>query len=97
MAEVKFNIPSLDGTKTYLCVIAGIGVVAAHVLGYISDTTTNTLLGLLGFGAIGALRMGVTKSGPEPIKKEVASMVADAINLQPPCKEPPNPTPTAVG
>lgn len=90
MAEVKFNIPSLEGMKTYLVAILTIGYGAWQIY---QGNQNEGILTILGGSGLGALRAGVTKSGPEPVINQVADMVAKAIDLQPPCKEePPNPT-----
>lgn len=49
----------LSGYKTYICALLGGLVVAAHLLGYIDATTANTLIALLGFGGLAALRAAV--------------------------------------
>lgn len=61
MSEVKFNLPTLAGSKTYI--IAGvIGIAtAARYLGYLSESTYQLVLGLLGAGGLAALRAGVAK------------------------------------
>lgn len=100
MAPVTITLPSftLNGWKTYVCAGALIALSVAHSLGYISNSLYDILLPILGGGGLAALRSAVTKSGPQPIVNTVATLVTEAIQLQPPCKpESPNPTPTAVG
>ena len=46
----------LKGKKTYCTAIAGAIVVFAHLTGLIDSQTFNTLVGLLGFGGLAALR-----------------------------------------
>lgn len=51
---------SLAGNRTYLCAgLLGVAT-AAHALGFIDASTYQTLAGLLGAGALMALRAGVT-------------------------------------
>ena len=50
-----------SGYKTYLAATGIAGVTLLHVLGYLSDETYQTLLGLLGAGGLAALRAGIGK------------------------------------
>lgn len=94
MAQVSFNIPSLEGMKTYL--VAGLTIAYGGWQIY-QGNMNEGILTILGGSGLGALRAGVSKSGPEPVVNQVADMVAKAIELQPPCREePPNPTPLAA-
>lgn len=51
----------LQGYKTYIIAILSAVVVAAHAMGYIDDATRDTLLGLLGAGAIGTVAAKVNR------------------------------------
>jgi hypothetical protein len=51
----------LSGYKTYLSAGAIVVVAGMHALGYISDGTYQTLIGLLGAGGLAALRAGIGK------------------------------------
>ena len=46
----------LKGYRTYILAFLGIVVAGAQTLGYIDLTLANSLLGILGFGAIATLR-----------------------------------------
>lgn len=55
----------LTGNKTYLLAVC-IGVLsAAHALGWITEDTFHTLVGLLGAGGLAALRAGVKRDTRE--------------------------------
>ena len=45
----------LEGKKTNICAVAGAVVVFLRLIGTLDDVTTNTLLGLFGFGGLAAL------------------------------------------
>jgi|ETNmetMinimDraft_30_1059905.scaffolds.fasta_scaffold109641_1 hypothetical protein len=51
----------IDGYKTFIAGWAGVVVVALALFGFIDGNTANTLLVLLGFGGMIALRHGVKK------------------------------------
>jgi len=51
----------LQGYKTYIIAILSAAVVAAHAMGYIDDATRDTLLGLLGAGAIGTVAAKINR------------------------------------
>lgn len=54
----------MTGIKTYLAA-AGIGLVtAARFLGWITPEIYELMIGLLGAGAVAALRAGVSKATP---------------------------------
>jgi len=49
----------MKGYRTYVCSFLGAVIVLAMALGYISDGLGLTLLGLMGFGSIAALRAAI--------------------------------------
>ena len=51
----------LDGYKTYLSVAAGVVIAAVYGLGYIDQQTFITLLSIVGFGSVAALRDAIKK------------------------------------
>ena len=53
------------GYKTYIVAVLMGALSTAHMLGWIDDATYQAVLGLLGALGLGALRAGVTKSGPQ--------------------------------
>ena len=55
----------LTGYKTYIVAVLMGALSTAHMLGWIDDATYQAVLGLLGALGLGALRAGVTKSGPQ--------------------------------
>lgn len=54
----------LSGSKTYILPGAGIVLTVLYILKVIDGDQWSAGLGLLGFGSLATLRMGVTKSGP---------------------------------
>lgn len=52
----------LSGQKTYLTAGSGAFVTLAYGLGYIDTETATTLLSLLGFGGLAAMRAGAKKA-----------------------------------
>lgn len=55
----------LSGQKTYLTAGSGAFVTLAYGLGYIDGETATTLLSLLGFGGLAAMRAGAKKAEVE--------------------------------
>ena len=53
------------GYKTYIVAVLMGALSTAHMLGWIDYATYQAVLGLLGALGLGALRAGVTKSGPQ--------------------------------
>lgn len=53
--EVKEIREMLQGYKTYIIVALGIAVNVAAMMGYIDEATRNSLLALLGTGAVGTV------------------------------------------
>lgn len=51
----------LDGKKTYIAALLGGLVTVLQLLGYIEMDLYMTLMSLLGFGGLAALRRGVAK------------------------------------
>jgi len=51
----------LDGYKTYISVAAGIIVSALYGMGYIDQQLFTTLLGVVGFSSVAALRDAIKK------------------------------------
>ena len=52
-------ITYLKGKKSYIIAAGGAVVIGLYLAGVLDLTTTNILLGLLGFGGIAALRAGM--------------------------------------
>ena len=60
----------LQGKKTYGVAILGALVVLAHLLGLIPESTTDTLLGLLGISGLATLRAALAKRIAAPPQQE---------------------------
>ena len=55
-------LTSLQGYKTYLCAAGVALATAAHYLGYVTDTTYQMLLAILGAGGVAAIHAAVSRA-----------------------------------
>ena len=55
-------LKTLSGYRTYIQAGLGVAIIVAMILGYVSADVGVTILGLLGFGSIAALRSAVSNS-----------------------------------
>lgn len=55
----------LQGYKSYIIAVLSALVVVAHAMGYIDDTTRDTLLGLLASGALGTVAAKMNRINQE--------------------------------
>lgn len=51
----------INGKKTYILVALGLTVQSVNLLGYLDESTSNTILAYLGLGTIATLRAGIAK------------------------------------
>ena len=70
---------ALEGKKTYICVIAAVLTVVAHVYGYLSLDQMNVMLGLFGFGGIAGLRDAISKIEDNVLPIEVTPAAAAPV------------------
>ena len=65
MQKLKSLVLFLQGKKSHILALLGATVAALQFLGYVTDDVAMALFGLLGFGAVSAMRAGIARSLPK--------------------------------